>query len=47
MRTGEKVKDLPIYRYPEILLIAAEARAESEGVTSEAMGDLADVRARA
>ena len=47
MNTGKNGKDLPIYRYPEILLIAAEAIAESEGVTSEAIGYLADVRARA
>ncbi|WP_262349733.1 RagB/SusD family nutrient uptake outer membrane protein [Parabacteroides johnsonii] len=36
LSTGKNGKDLPIYRYPEILLIAAEAIAESEGVTSEA-----------
>lgn len=47
LSTGKNGKDLPIYRYPEILLIAAEAIAESEGVTSEAIGYLADVRARA
>lgn len=36
-----------IYRYAETLLIAAEAIARSEGVTAEAAGCLADVRARA
>ena len=36
-----------IYRFAEVLLIAAEAIAMSEGVTSEAAGFLADVRARA
>lgn len=40
-------KDINVYRYPEVLLIAAEALARSEGVTSEAVGYLADVRARA
>ena len=40
-------KDINIYRYPEVLLIAAEAIARSEGVTAEAVGYLADVRARA
>jgi hypothetical protein len=35
------------YSYPEVLLIAAEAIALSEGVTAEAVGYLAQVRARA
>lgn len=45
--TGISGKDFPIYRYAEVLLIAAEAIAQSEGVTAEAAGYLADVRARA
>lgn len=45
--TGISGKDFPIYRYAEVLLIAAEAIAQSEGVTAEAVGYLADVRARA
>lgn len=45
--TGISGKDFPIYRYAEVLLIAAEAIAQSEGVTVEAVGYLADVRARA
>jgi hypothetical protein len=45
--TGRGDKDMPVYRYAEILLIAAEAIARSEGVTPEAVSYLADVRARA
>lgn len=45
--TGVSGRDFPIMRYPEVLLIAAEAIAQSEGVTAEAAGYLADVRARA
>lgn len=45
--TGISGKDFPIYRYAEVLLIAAEAIAQAEGVTAEAAGYLADVRARA
>jgi hypothetical protein len=40
-------KDFTIYRYAEVLLIAAEAIAQSEGVTAEAVRYLTDVRARA
>lgn len=47
MNTGKGSKDYAIYRYAEVLLIAAEAIAQSEGVTAEAVGYLADVRARA
>ena len=47
LNTGKSGKDVAIYRYAEVLLIAAEAIAESEGVTVEAVGYLADVRARA
>lgn len=46
-KTGLSKKDIIIYRYPEVLLIAAEAIAQSEGVTSEAVGYLAEVRSRA
>lgn len=45
--TGISGKDFPIYRYAEVLLIAAEAIAQTDGVTAEAVGYLADVRARA
>lgn len=45
--TGISGKDFPIYRYAEVLLIAAEAIAQSEGVNAEAVNYLADVRARA
>lgn len=45
--TGVSDKDIPIYRYAETLLLAAEAIANVEGVTSEAVGYLADVRTRA
>lgn len=45
--TGISGKDFPIYRYAEVLLIAAEAIAQSEGVTAEAVEYLADVKARA
>ena len=45
-KTTMGAKDVNIYRYPEVLLIAAEAIARSEGVTAEAVGYLADVRAR-
>lgn len=45
--TGKNNKDMVVYRYAEVLLIAAEAIAQSEGVTAEAIGYLADVRARA
>jgi hypothetical protein len=47
MNTGNCDKDFTIYRYAEVLLIAAEAIAQSEGVTAEAVKYLADVRARA
>lgn len=45
--TGIGQKDEPIYRYSETLLIAAEAIARSEGVTSEAVDYLSQVRSRA
>jgi len=45
--TGVSGRNFPIFRYAEVLLVAAEAIAQSEGVTNEAVGYLADVRARA
>lgn len=45
--TGKTNKDLVVYRYAEVLLIAAEAIAKTEGVTPEAIKYLADVRSRA
>lgn len=47
LETGVSGRDFPIFRYPEILLVGAEAIARTEGVTAEAVGYLADVRARA
>lgn len=45
--SGRGGRDVKIYRFAEILLIAAEAIAQSEGVTQEAVKYLTDVRARA
>lgn len=45
--TGKGGQDMRIYRYAEVLLIAAEAIAFTEGVTPEAVQYLTDVRARA
>jgi hypothetical protein len=45
--TGSCSQAKIVLRYPEVLLIAAEAIAQSEGVTAEAINDLAQVRARA
>lgn len=45
--TGRGDQDVNIYRYAEILLIAAEAIARSEGVTPEAISYLSEVRSRA
>lgn len=45
--TGLGGRDIRVYRYAEVLLIAAEAIARSEGVTPEAISYLADVRSRA
>ena len=47
LRTGQGTKDWNIYRYAEALLIAAESIAKSEGVTAEAAGYLAEIKARA
>ena len=47
LETGDSDKDIAIFRYAETLLVAAEAIAQSEGVTEEAVNYLAQVRARA
>ena len=44
---GYSAKDRNLYRYAEALLIGAEAIAQSSGVTAEAAGYLAEVKARA
>ncbi|SHF84517.1 Starch-binding associating with outer membrane [Fodinibius roseus] len=45
--TGRGGRDIRVYRYADVLLIAAEAIARSEGVTGEAVSYLTDVRNRA
>jgi starch-binding outer membrane protein, SusD/RagB family len=45
--TASSGKDLAIYTYSDVLLIAAEAIALSEGVTDEALNYLTQVRSRA
>ena len=45
--TATSGKDARIYGYSEVLLLAAEAIAQSEGVTAEAVNYLAQVRSRA
>lgn len=47
LNTGRGTKDFNIYRYSQVLLIAAEAIAQSTGVSAEAAGYLAQVKARA
>jgi len=47
LNTGRSDIDDKIYRYSEVLLIAAESIARSEGVTEEAINYLTDVRNRA
>lgn len=47
LETGRGTKDWNFYRYPEALLIAAEAIATATSVTDEAAGYLATVRQRA
>lgn len=47
LESATSEKDLPIYTYANVLLIAAEAIAQSEAVTSEAVHYLAQVRGRA
>lgn len=46
-QTSTSGKDLLAYSYADVLLIAAEAIAQSEGVTPEAIGYLADIKERA
>lgn len=46
-QTARGGQDMRVYRYAEVLLIAAEAIAFTEGVTQEAVKYLTDVRARA
>jgi hypothetical protein len=45
--TASSGKDAPIYSYSDVLLIAAESIARSQGVTAEAVDYLAQVRGRA
>ena len=45
--TAQSSKNLRAYSYPEALLVAAEAIAQSEGVTAEAVDYLTQVRSRA
>ena len=47
LNTGRSTKDRDIFRYAEALLDAAESIAQSQGVTAEAAGYLAQVKARA
>lgn len=47
LSTGKGTKDWNFYRYAEALLIAAEAIAQSSGVTAEAAGYLGQIKARA
>lgn len=46
LSTGKGTKDWNIFRYAEALLAGAESIAQSEGVTSEAVGYLAQVQVR-
>lgn len=47
LNTGLGTKDVNIFRYSDVLLMAAEAVAKSGGSISEAAGYLAEVKARA
>ena len=47
LSSGRGAKDRDVWRYAEALLYAAEAIAQTEGVTAEAAGYLAQVMARA
>lgn len=47
LESGRGTKDFNIYRYAQVLLVASEAIAQSSGVTSEAAGYLAQIKARA
>ncbi|WP_371415964.1 RagB/SusD family nutrient uptake outer membrane protein [Pontibacter sp. SGAir0037] len=45
--TASSGKDVVIYSYSDVLLIAAEAKARAQGVTADAVENLAQVRGRA
>lgn len=45
--SAQSSKDIPVSTYADVLLIAAEAIAKSEGVTAEAVNYLAQIRERA
>jgi len=45
--TATSGKDIQAYGYADVILIAAEAIARTEGVTTEAVGYLADIKSRA
>ncbi len=47
LNSGRSTKDRDLFRYAEALLDAAESIAQSQGVTAEAAGYLAQVKARA
>lgn len=47
LTSGRATKDWNFYRYAEALLVAAEATARSSGVTPDAAGYLAEIKARA
>lgn len=47
LNSGKATKDWNFFRLAEALLVAAESIAQSEGVTSEAAGYLAQIKARA
>ncbi|MDR0748544.1 MAG: RagB/SusD family nutrient uptake outer membrane protein [Tannerellaceae bacterium] len=47
LNTGNGTKDWNIFRYAEALLVAAESIAQTTGVTAEAAGYLAQIKARA
>ncbi|MBK5720501.1 RagB/SusD family nutrient uptake outer membrane protein [Dysgonomonas sp. Marseille-P4677] len=47
LTSGKSTKDWNFYRLAEALLVGAEAIAQSEGVTAEAAGYLAQIKARA
>jgi len=47
LNSGRSTKDRDLYRYAEALLDGAEAIAQTQGVTAEAAGYLAQVKARA
>jgi hypothetical protein len=47
LSTGNGTKDWNIFRYAEALLVAAESIAQTTGVTAEAAGYLAQIKARA